>query len=303
MSASAAGVTVGDSRPAGTPVLAGSGSLFLSARRQLTGEYASFTSIAYPQASGTSVAVLERGYARGSSSSGGGTTAGTPSLAAHSYLMTIRAAAPVTGVLRVSWNAQARNGARISGAADIGDDGSTEWSSGTPGAPTWFALRLPAGITPVKLTVDGAASGTGNPADYVDYFADLFVGFTIDRVSACTFATYGTGCGPAIAGSLTTANGRHALTISLTGGFPNASALALVGQNPLSLGLGNGCSLLTDVTFATVISTDATGDGSETHSIPSTDGGTLLFQFLPLDVAGGNLVLRATDGLRLDCVR
>ncbi len=300
------GQTVLDSVPAGTAIGRYPQNLDLSARIQ-TPEYASSVTLSYPQPAGSSVAILHRSYARGATTTQAGTSSSASPMGANqgacSFLVTVVGAAGTTGDLVLSWHASADAGCRMAGTLDVGDDGSVEWTGGV--GYVGHRARVTLGNQPLvaRVSLDGVAVGTGNSADFVDVFADCFVRFEVDQTSSCNFSIYGQSCGPVLTGAAQTANGRHVLTMSLAGGFPNAQVLAIAGDQQLALPLGLQCFLLTNLEYAQVLSTNGAGAAQDIHSIPATATGTLYFQMLPLDVQQGQLLLRATNGVQLDCVR
>jgi hypothetical protein len=290
---------------AGTAI-PGVGTVSLRASVDPVGDpYAGFITIAYPQIGGLSVAVLERGYARGTARESGGTSASLLAAGAttgpHEFLMTIAAAPGTPGTLRISWNAQAELGATVSGAIDVGNDGSFEWTGGAGTRGAILPMTVGAQPTAVRIVTDGAAAGTGSSADWVNYFADLFVRFDEDVATTCTFTGYGTSCGPTLAGSAQTVGTEHVVTMTMRNGFAGALALAFAGDQRLALGFGGGCSLLCNATIATVVSIDATGTAQETYRLPYTTIGRAWFQMLPVTLQGQNLVITASNGVELDC--
>lgn len=280
--------------------------LDLSARIQAP-EYASSVTLSYPQPAGSSVAILHRSYARGAATTHAGTSsAAAPTGAgqgACSFLVTVTGAPGTTGDLVLSWHGSADAGCRMNGALDVGADGTVEWTGGV--GYLGHRARVTLGSSPLvaRVTIDGEARGTGNSADFVDVFVDCFVRFEVDQTSSCNFSIYGQSCGPVLTGAAQTINGRHVLTMSLAGGFPNAQVLAIAGDQQLALPLGLQCFLHSNLEYAQVLSTNGAGAAQDVHSIPSTATGTLYFQMLPIDVQGGQVVLRATNGVQLDCVR
>lgn len=298
--------SVHDGVPAGTAIGRYPQNLDLSARIQ-TPEYASSVTLSYPQPAGSSVAILHRSYARGATTTHAGTSgSASPAGAtqgACSFLVTVTGAAGTTGDLVLSWHASADAGCRMNGALDVGADGSVEWTGGV--GYLSHRARVTLGSQPLvaRVTLDGQAVGTGVNADFVDVFVDCFVRFEVDQTSSCNFSIYGQSCGPVLTGAAQTVNGRHVLTMSLAGGFPNAQVLAIAGDQQLALPLGLQCLLLSNVEYAQVLSTNGAGAAQDVHSIPATSTGTLFFQMLPIDVQGGQLILRATNGVQLDCVR
>jgi hypothetical protein len=304
--AQAAGQSQHDFVAAGTPITGHPGNLDVSARVSVGSDYASAVTLAYPQVTGRSVAILHRGYARGPATNAAGSSASTSSQGAVqgacSFLVSITGPAGIAGAVTLSWHGAADPSARIAGSIDIGNDGSPEWTGGVGAERQRFAATLGGAPLLVRVTIDGQAAGAGGSI-FVDEFADLFLGFEEDRTSVCAFTLYGQSCGPVLTGASTTGGGQHALALTLSGGFPNALALAIAGDARLALPLGLGCSLYTDVEVARVVSTDASGAAQDLHTIPSTALGTLYFQMLPFEVIGGQLVLRATNRVQLDCRR
>ncbi len=303
--ASAGGQTDFDVVPQGTPI-PGAGTVFVQAHVDPPGDpYTSFTAIAYPQPTAVGAAMMERGYARGGPAETGGTSASATAQGAvtgpHEYLLTIAAAPGTVGNLRISWNAQAELGATIHGEADIGNDGTAEWTANAGTQLTRIPLTIGAQPTVVRFLLDGAATGTGNPADWVNYFADLFVGFEEDLTTTCTFTSYGQSCGPTLSASSQVVGTEHVVTLTMQNGFAGALALTFAGDQRLNLPFGGGCTLLCNATIARVVSIDATGHAQDSFRFPYTQVGRAEFQMLPVTVQGQNLVITASNGIELDC--
>lgn len=297
--------------PPNTPIPGGTKSLNLIARVQKDKFYASATTLAYPQPMGQSVAILERGYARGDQQLGDAAgTSASPQAAgavfgAHSFLMKIQAPPGTKGTVSVSWHHKGDLGAWAKGSVDIGDDANPEWSGGGPGHDA-FVKRFPAavdknGLLVVRLTTEAQAPGSGNTADWVNYFIDLFVGFAPESAATCTITPYGSGCGPVLAGGAVTTGGRHVITLLMTGGFPNSFALALTGTQALNLSLGGGCYLLSNGVAVALLPTDAQGDATQVWKVPVSLPGRSFHQFLPIALQGQSLVLQASNGLKVEC--
>ncbi|MEZ5988042.1 MAG: hypothetical protein R3F30_02745 [Planctomycetota bacterium] len=269
-------------------------------------EYASSICLAYPQYYGNSVAILERGYARGATTTTGGTSASASATGAgwgaHSFLITITGPANTAGELSVSWHSKEDpTTTSIQGWIDIGNDNSVEWNpKGTMADRRTWKMTLGASPVVVKVTVQGIARGTGNALDYQDYFTDCFVGFFEDQTTTVSVTSYGAGCGgAALNGSSVLVGQEHVFTLKCTGGFANAWAISAVGNAQLGLPLPGGCSLLSNAVVLTLLKADAQGVSGEIFKSRSTKAFTSYHQYLPIDLVGNTLVLRATNGLKV----
>jgi hypothetical protein len=192
--------------PAKTQLVGAAGRVNLWPKVSNSGvSYASIPVLGYVNGVGTGANLLERGYCRGSKSVIGGTSSSTSKAGAvqgaHSYILKVIGAKGTAGSVYVNWHTKAVLGATVSGTVDIGNDNSVEFT-GKANVAERKNFPMVLGSTPleIKITLDAKVQGTGNYADYVNYFIDCFIGFTVDQTTTCTVTPYGQGCGPVLSG-------------------------------------------------------------------------------------------------------
>ena len=270
--------------------------------------YASIPVLAYTNHAGTGVNLLERGYCRGGKGVAGGTSSSTSKTSIkqgpHSYIVRIVGQKGTAGAVYVSWHSKAVLGAKIGGTVDIGNDNSVEYTGKANVAERkTFPYVLGSKPLEIKVTIDGSVQGTGKYDDYVNYFVDCFVGFTVDRTTKCTLTPYGKGCGPTLQGGSQLIGNDHVVQLKCTGGFANGWALHIIGTQAIKLSLPGNCDLLSNALVLTLIKADNSGTSSESFKIRSTDRVTSYHQFLPMDVFNNQLILKASNGIKLECKR
>ncbi len=294
--------------PANTPVAGTPNTVNINARLD-QGGYASATTIAYPtQPYQGSIGLnfFERAYARGTAAEIAGTSSSAQQNGAmhgpHALLLTFRNAPGTAG--RIVFNFRASTTGAVAGSIDIGDDGNVEFAA-TAGASREFPFTFgPSGQVVVRVTNDCRATGTGNPNDFVSAWTEIWTGFRPDLTAQCTITAYGTACGGVTAnGAEVVIGSSRVLTFLVNGAFANSVVLAASGDRQLGVQLPGGCSLLCNATGVRLLQSDSLGNATDSYAIPATAVGTSWFQFLPLDLLSGNLVLTASNGLRVDCVR
>jgi hypothetical protein len=223
---------------------------------------------------------------------------------AHSYILKVIGAKGTAGSVYVNWHTKAVLGATVSGTVDIGNDNSVEFT-GKANVAERKNFPMVLGSTPleIKITLDAKVQGTGNYADYVNYFIDCFIGFTVDQTTTCTVTPYGQGCGPVLSGGSQLVGNDHVVLLKCTGGFPNGWAIPTIGTRSINLPLPGNCSLLSNALVLTLLKSDNAGVTSETFKIRSTDLVKSYHQFLPIDLFNNQLVLKTSNGAVLECKR
>lgn len=264
--------------------------------------YMSVTSLAYPNGSGRGVNIIERGYCRGKTTDTGGTSSSLASTGAkigsHSYLMIVKGKPGTKGHITWTWHSKGALGANMTGELDIGNDNTVEFK-GKANEALFKKYPVTLGSTPlvIKITTHGTLVGTNAYSDWVNYFADYFINFVPDETTKTSFAIYGSSCGPVLTGNATTVSGAHQIKLTMVSGFPNAFAISAIGNQQLNLPLGGGCSLLSNALTLALLKSDATGMATESYKIPSTSKMMSYHQFLPIQLQGANLILKASNGL------
>ncbi|MEZ5988043.1 MAG: hypothetical protein R3F30_02750 [Planctomycetota bacterium] len=280
-------------------------SLSISQSQTVSPDWTGSSCSAYPGYYGDTFVISERGWARGAKTTMSGTSASPSatgaSLGSHAFLITLTGKKSMTGELFVSWHSKDMATSAIQAMIDIGNDNSVEWNpKGTMAERKTWKMSL--GTTPVqvKVVITAQAGGTGNSLDYINYFTDFMIGFFEDQTTKVSVTSYGAGCGgAALNGGSVLVGQEHVFTLKCTGGFANAWAISAVGNAQLGLPLPGGCSLLSNAVVLTLLKADAQGVTGETFKSRSTKAFTSYHQYLPIDLVGSNLVLRATNGLKI----
>lgn len=284
--------------------------LFLTTSQSPTGAYLSATTICYPTQSYQGSAgfnFFERAYARGASTDVAGSSASTAAAGGtfgpHAVLANFQAAPGTAGRLVVSFRRSAANGGTASAAIDVGNDGTTEFAATT--GQQWSTAYTFGPSGQLAVRVANECSSFGASATTTMYtWTELSVTFQPDRTATCTITSYGQGCGGVqAAGTELVVGNTRTVVVLATGCFPNGVALVATGSQQLGLSLPGGCSLLCNAEGVAVVSSDAGGNATATWSLPTTVVGTTYVQFLPLADVNGNLVLRASNGVEVACVR
>lgn len=308
--AASGGSTTFQGIPQGRPIGASPNNVFLTTSQSPTGAYLSATTICYPTSSYQGSAgfnFFERAYARGTANDVAGSSASGAAAGAtfgpHAVLATFQAPPGTVGRLIVQFRRSAANGGTASAAVDVGNDGTAEFAQTAAGN-----LSLPytfGGSGQVDVRVANECRSVGNGSSTTVYtWTEVFVGFQPDLTATCTFTNYGQGCGGVqAAGTELVVGNTRTILMSAIGGFPNDPVLVATGSQQVGLQLPGGCSLLCNAEGVRLVTADASGTASTTWTIPTTAIGTAYVQFLPLTDVNGALVLRASNGVRIDCVR
>lgn len=297
--------------PAGQPIAGSPNNVFLNTSQSPTPAYLSATTIVYPtlpNQGGAGFNFFERAYARGTAADLAGSS---PSAAAagatfgpHAVLATFSAAPGTVGRIVVSYRTSAANVAGTTGASvDIGNDGTAEFAQAA-GAQWSSPVTIgPSGQLVVRVANECRSAGNGT-ATTVYTWTELFVAFQPDLAANCTFTNYGQGCaGVQAAGTELVVGTTRTILVLATGCFPSSPAIVATGSQQLGLQLPGGCSLLCNAEGVALAAADAAGNASTTWTLPITVVGTTFVQFLPVVDVNGALQLRASNGVRIDCVR
>jgi len=225
---------------------------------------------------------------------------------AISFLMTMTGKPATQGAIQLTWQSLLQYGTgTVAASADVGNDNSVEWSGGdvaggikTANLPVAFDSK---GKIVVKLTMDGTTTGAGQ-FTYSTLYGRLTAKFVDINAGKCTVTAYGSGCGSAAvsAGVLSVGN-NHVLNLKMTGGYPNAFVVETVGNQQTALPLPGNCSLLCNALVILIHKTDAKGEYATAHKVSKYAKLTAYHQFLPIDQQNGQLVIKATNALKIVC--
>lgn len=222
------------------------------------------------------------------------------------FLMRMKHSPGKQGVIRVTWQSLLKFGATAAVSIDVGNDGSTEYKGGDAQGRTITAdipVTFPAsGQIDSLISMDGTTAGAGQAWDACSLYGRFTAKFVDASVGTCTLTPYGQGCqGASVAGGVLSLGNDHVVSLKMTGGFPNAFVVETLGARQINLPLLAGCSLLCSAEAVLIHPTDAQGVYATTHKIPRTRRLTAYHQFLPIDVVNGNLVIRASNALKVVC--
>jgi hypothetical protein len=307
MTVDAGGATTFAVVPMGQAIASSPNNVFQSTSQTPGGDFLSATTIIYPTEpyqSGAGFNFFERANARGAIGDSTGTSSSAAAagagFGAHAVLAQFSAAPGTVGRVVVSWR---NNGAGTTGVVvDIDNDGVREVSQSAPGE---FSLPYTIGASgtfSVRVASECRSDGTGTGA-MVYTWTELWVGFQPDLTASCSITNYGQGCaGAQAAGNELVVGNTRTIFMLATGCFPNSPAIVAIGGQSLNLPLLNGCSLLCVPETLAIAAADASGNATASWSIPVTVTGTSFVQFLPIADVGGQLVITASNGVRVDCV-
>ncbi|MBK9385790.1 MAG: hypothetical protein IPN34_13350 [Planctomycetes bacterium] len=294
---------------AGTPI-GSSNRLYVNALLS-QGTYLSATTIAYPTQpfeNGIGCNFFERAYARGAASDVAGTSASPAATGAqhgpHALLLSFQNTPGTAGKIVFHFRANPGTTGSTSGAIDLDNNGTIEFRA-TQTATQEFPFTFgPTGSLDLRVLNDCSVRGTGNTSDFQSAWTEIWVGFLPDLTATSSFTSYGAGCSGAQAfGGDVLLGSNRVVTMLVSGAFPNDPVLGVSGTQPLNIPLPGGCSLLATVEVVTVLTADASGNATQTWTMPATLTGIAYHQFLPLSLQSGALVLRASDGVRMELRR
>lgn len=225
---------------------------------------------------------------------------------AISFLVTFTGKPASKGAIQLTWQSLLQYGTgTVAATADLGNDNSVEWSGGdlkgsikTVNLPVTFDSN---GKAVLKLTMDGTTTGAGQ-FTYSSLYGRLTAKFIDSNAGKCTVTAYSSGCaGAQVAAGVLSIGNNHVVNLKMTGGYPNAYVVEAVGNQQTNLTLPGNCSLLCNAVVILVHGTDAKGEYSTTHQISKYTALTAYHQFLPIDLQNGQLVVKATNGLKIVC--
>lgn len=299
-----------DTVPVNTPIGAWPNAVSLSTSQNPTGKFLSASTSIYPglpYQDGIAFNFFERASCRGVAGEFAGSSASPAAagatLGVHGVLATFAAAPGTRGNLRISLLANAGTNGTAHATVDVGNDSTIEFAQGTTGSLSIPFTFGPSGQVVVAVTNQTSVPGVGL-STFNRSYSDVSVGFWPDLTATCTFSTYGQGCGGVAAAGNELVNGpTRNLIVQATGCVPNSPAIVATGANQLNLPLLGGCSLLCTAESLLVLTADASGNLVQQWSVPSTLVGTIFVQVLPLTLVGGNLVITASNGVRIHCFR
>ncbi|MHC4812894.1 MAG: hypothetical protein ACYTGW_07455 [Planctomycetota bacterium] len=222
-----------------------------------------------------------------------------------SFLMTLTGKPSAQGAIRLTWQSLLKGTATVFASADVGNDSTVEWKDGdvlggikTANLPVAFDAK---GKIVVKLSMDGTTTGAGQFV-YSSLYGRLTAKFIDINAGKCTVTAYGSGCGgAAVAAGVLSVGNNHVLSLKMTGGYPNAFVVEAVGNQQTNLPLPGSCSLLCNAVVILIHKTDAKGEYATTHKVSKYAAVNAYHQFLPVDLQGGQLVIRTTNALRIVC--
>ena len=309
LTSAAGGTTSFHGIPQAQPIGASPLNVFLSTTQNVAGSYLSASTIIYPTAGyqgGAGFNFFERANARGSAIEAAGTSASPAqtgaAFGAHAVLAVFSAPQGTQGRVRVSFRNNAGPNSTTGATVDVGNDGIFEVNQANPGE---FNLPYTFGASgQVAVRVGNLCRSNGNgTAAWTYTWTELYVGFQPDLTATCTFTNYGQGCGGVqAAGNQLVVGNTRTIFMLATGCFANSPAIVAHGSNQLALPLPAGCALLCNAEGLAVTLADAAGNATWSWTTPVTTVGTTHVQFLPIVDQGGALVLRASNGVRIDLV-
>lgn len=302
------GTTTFQGIPQGQAIGSSPNSVFLTTNQSPAGSYLSATTICYPTSSyqgGAGFNFFERAYSRGTASDAAGSSASPAaaggSFGPHAVLATFAAAPGTDGHIVVSFRRNAAAGGTTGVGIDVGNDGTVEIAQATAGEFSLPYTMGPSGQVAVRVANECGQVGDGTNTTLYTW-TEIWVGFQPDLTATCTFTNYGTGCaGVQAAGAQLVVGNTRTILMLATGCFPNSPAIVATGSHQLGLPLPGGCALLCNAEGLALTPADAAGNATVTWTIPVTVVGTQFVQFLPIADVAGSLVIRTSNGVRIDC--
>jgi hypothetical protein len=293
----------------GTPIANSPNNLFLMTSQSPTGVALSASTICYPTLpinGGIGVNFFERANARGATGDVAGSSASAQQTGAtfgpHAILCTVHGAPGTIGKIQLSFRQSAAATGTTGVLLDIGNDNTIELQSAA-GVARDFPFTFGAnGMVDVRVSNDCRATGDGTSTSHYSW-TEIWVGFMPDLSATCTFTNYGQGCGPQAAGGEVVIGRNRIVTMLVTGCFPNMPVVAVAGTQAINLPLLGGCSLLANALDISLLAADGAGNATDSWTVPVTMVGRTYHQFLPITLQNSALVLTASNGVRVDCVR
>lgn len=204
----------------------------------------------------------------------GGTTPSTSASSitpgAHALLLRVRGSAGLRGRLRVWGSGLAEGGAKVTMGLDVGNDNTVDFqvtmSAGRDVFDTrqWDTRLAANGVLVVRIVTESAVQGSVDNARF-----KTAIGVMFEPGAFCDIASYGTSCGPRLAGFEEHAAGMRELRLQLNDAAANALGLLIVGTQRLNLQIpGTRCFLNTEPLLSLPFSTDDYGTASRKLAAP-----------------------------------
>lgn len=207
--------------------------------------------------------------------------------------------------IRVAMGGDSTGGGMASLAVDVGDDGSVEFRQAVDGAPHGFDFLLGGdGATRAKLVVNAHAV-PGTNSSRAAYQLDALFSSEAPGEQPCQFTNYGQGCdGLGLGGTDRIVGQTHNIELNVRGAFPNAPVILMFGERPLDVPIpGYRCSLYVNPLVSLPIQADAQGNLDNTFFVGPELAGLIFIQAAALHVDNRVLLLRTSNGARMDCGR
>lgn len=207
--------------------------------------------------------------------------------------------------IRVAMGGDSTGGGMASLAVDVGDDGSVEFRQAVDGSPHAFDFVLGgAGATSAKLVVNAHAVLAANSLR-AGYQLDALFSSEAPGEQPCQFTAYGQGCdGLGLGGTDRIVGQTHAIELNVRGAFPNGPVVLMFGERPLDVLIpGYRCSLYVNPLVSLPIQADAQGNLDNTFFIGPGLAGLTFIQAAALRVDNRVLLLKTSNGARMDCGR
>lgn len=293
----------------GTPISNTPSNVFLNTSQSPSGGWLSATTICYPTMAyqqGIGVNFFERANARGAVGDTSGSSASTSptgaSFGPHAILCTFTNAPGTIGKIRLQFRASPAATGTTGVVLDIGNDGVIDLQSAV-GVYQDFPFTFPAsGQVTVRLGNECLAAGDGTSTNFYSW-TEVWLGFMPDLSATSTFTSYGQGCGPVAQAGEVVLGTNRVITMLVSGCYPSMPVIAVGGTQPINLPLLGGCSLLCNALDFSLLTADGNGVVTDSWTIPVTLVGRTYHQFLPITLQNNNLVISASNGVRIDCVR
>jgi hypothetical protein len=229
---------------------------------------------------------------------------GTPG--AIAFLGEMQGPANRTGVLRLSWQTLFKYSATAQATVDVDNDSTIDWT-GTDTQGGVKGTDLPAafdanGKLVFRITMSGSMAGAGQFV-YSSVYTRLAWSFVEPINASCTVTAYGQGCqGVQATGVVTPFPNHHLISLQVTGGFPNGFVVETVGNQSMNLPLLGSCALLSNALVLLVRQADAQGSYSHSYQVSKFTGSMSYHQYLPIELQGNALVIKASNGLKINCI-
>ncbi|MCC6669441.1 MAG: hypothetical protein IT458_00150 [Planctomycetes bacterium] len=220
--------------------------------------------------------------------------------AAHSLMFRVSGQRLQNGVVRVTFQGHASDGAFARAAVDLDGDGRPEFAAEAPTrTPVVREFRVTPGPRGYAFTVTTHASAGVRDRGQAGYESSLSVSFQ-ERGGggggSVTFTPYGRECGARLQG----AEGRMGgVVLTLDNAVANSFGLFAIGREQADISLGT-CKLLVQPALVIALQTDATGKAVTSLRGPGSGAMTLYAQGIVLDLGQRAFELDASNGLKIE---